>query len=462
MRADRRVDAAWPVQLAEFDRADDLLVERLAHAVQTLEFILPRRVRRRLRHLVNCRQRVRVVRRELRVHRIGCCEQPPCARQVRDVGVGLAREHRIAFEPFDLGALDLAVPVGALHQPNHQPMTAATRQINDEIDDERASLLVRLNDETDAVPLRERGLEAQLLHQVERQLQTVGFFGVDVQADVVLPCQQREVAQHRIQLVHHAGMLCSHIARMQRRQLDRNARPLVDAAAGRCFADRMDRLLVGNAVTLGIVRRQRGLAEHVVRITKAFGLQMLCVVERLRDGFASHELLAHHAHRHVDALADQRLAAFADQPRQRVRKARFAVGGNQFSGHQQTPCCRIDEHRRAAAGMRLPLAVCDLVADQRIAGRGVRDAQQRFGKAHQRDTFLRRQRVLLEQTLHHAGTAGRVFSVTQLRGDAVGQRVCRSRCIATDSCCLQKRQKRFSLRLAVGRGDLRTQWRRSV
>jgi hypothetical protein len=44
------------------------------------------------------------------------------------------------------------------------------------------------------------------LEQVERELQAVGFFGVDVEADVVAARQQRS-AHARQQLAHHALVL---------------------------------------------------------------------------------------------------------------------------------------------------------------------------------------------------------------------------------------------------------------
>jgi hypothetical protein len=40
-------------------------------------------------------------------------------------------------------------------------------------------------------------------------------------------------------------------------------------------------------------------------------------LQRLVDGLAGDELLAHHPHRHVDAAADHRLAAARDQAGQR-------------------------------------------------------------------------------------------------------------------------------------------------
>ena len=61
------------------------------------------------------------------------------------------------------------------------------------------------------------------------------------------------------------------------------------------------------------------------------------------DGFAGHKLLAHHAHGHVHALADQGLAALADQAAERAPQAAFAVRGHQLAGDEQTPGGRIDE-----------------------------------------------------------------------------------------------------------------------
>ena len=187
MRADRRVDAARPAELAVGDVADDLLVERLAHAVQALELVLPGRERSGAGELVDRRQRVRVVGRELRIDLGRRGEQAARAGEVGDVGVGLPRVDRIAVEAVDLGALDLAVPVRALDQPDHQALARAARQVDQEIDHERAALLVRLDDEADAVPAGELGLEAEALEQVERELEAVGLLGVDVEADVVAP-----------------------------------------------------------------------------------------------------------------------------------------------------------------------------------------------------------------------------------------------------------------------------------
>ena len=152
MRADRRIDPAGTSQLAGLDFPDDLLVQGLPHSVQALEFVLTRRIGRWVCHFIYCGERVRVVGRELRIDRIGCPQQLAGTGEVRHVGIGLARIHRVALEAIDLRSLDFAVPVGALHQANHQAMAAAPREIDDEVDDVGAALLVRLDHEADAVP----------------------------------------------------------------------------------------------------------------------------------------------------------------------------------------------------------------------------------------------------------------------------------------------------------------------
>ncbi len=196
VRADRRVDAARPVELARL-AADHLFVQRLAHAVQALEFVLAG-VIVLAGHVIDGRQRVGVVRGELREHGIGRGQQLARAGQVRHVGVDLARVDRVALQAIDLGALDLAVPVGALDQADHQAVLAAARQVDDVVQHERAALLVALHHEAEAVPAGQLGREAQALEQVERQLQAVGLFGVDVDADVVLAGQHRQAFHARV------------------------------------------------------------------------------------------------------------------------------------------------------------------------------------------------------------------------------------------------------------------------
>ncbi len=168
---------------------------------------------------------------------------------------------------------------------------------------------------------------------------------------------------------------------------------------------------------------------------------------------AGDELVAHQAHRHVHALADQRFATLADGAGQRVAQAGLRMRGDDLARHHQTPGGGVDEQRSALAQVRAPVGVADLVADQRVARRLVGDAQQRLGQAHQRHAFLRGQRELLDQPLHEPLAPDAALALTQRRGQLDGQ--------ALRGRGLRRRQprrveqRRHTLRLggAVGGGD---------
>jgi hypothetical protein len=68
----------------------------------------------------------------------------------------------------------------------------------------------------------------------------------------------------------------------------------------------------------------------------------------------------------------------------REREVGFVMGRDQFAGKQQAPGGGVNEQRRAAADVRLPVTVADFVADQRVAGGFIRNTQQRFRQTHQR------------------------------------------------------------------------------
>jgi len=169
---------------------------------------------------------------------------------------------------------------------------------------------------------------------------------------------------------------------MQRRQFDGNTRSFINTAPAGGFADGVNRLLVGEQVSLGVIAGQRRLAQHIVGITEATFFQLAGIRQRFGDGFPGHELLAHQPHRHVHALTHQRLAAFADDAVERAGQMGFVVSGNQLTGDQQSPGGGVDEQRGAAPDVRLPVAGTDFVADQRIPRGFVRDAQQRFRQTH--------------------------------------------------------------------------------
>ncbi len=195
---------------------------------------------------------------------------------------------------------------------------------------------------------------------------------------------------------------------MQRGELDGQARAGDDAATLRCAADRMQCSRVGLVVALRVARRQRGFAEHVVRVAKPSRFANLRALDRGVDRLTEHELLAEKAHRCAHRCADHRLADAPQRIGQRAcEHIRVGGRGDKLAGDDQAPACGIDEQRFRQPGLRAPIAAADLVADQRIGGVGVGNAQQRFGEAHQRNAFLRGQRERLDQRIRATAIATR-------------------------------------------------------
>ena len=148
--------------------------------------------------------------------------------------------------------------------------------------------------------------------------------------------------------------------------------------------------------------------------------------ERLLDGLTHDELLAEQAHGEIDATADERLAAAGDKARDRTAERVLAVGGDEFPGDHEAPGRRVHKDRFAAAQVRAPVSLADLVADEAVGGRGVGNSQQRFGEAHERHPLLAGERELLHQVIDAACAA----ALPAYRGDQrarAGANPCRIR-----------------------------------
>ena len=390
MRAHGCIDAtgaarSWVASL------DHVAVQRLAHAVQTLKFIAARAIGFSTGKRFDGGHGLGVMCGELRVDGVGRGQQLTGAGDIGQVRVVLARVDRVVGQAVDLRALDFAVPVGPLDQAHHQASAAAPGQINQIVDHIGAALLIGLNHKAQTVPACEAGGVGQLLQQVQRQLQPLGFFGVDIESDVVAACQLAQLQHAWQQLIHHALPLRAAVAWVQGAELDGNAGPFVDAQARSRLADGVNRIHIGLQIALSILRGQRGFAQHVVGIAKPLGLQLARALQSLANGLAHHELLAHETHGHIHAFAHQWLAAAGRQALERREQARFAMRVDQLAGNHEAPCGRVDEERRAFAQMSLPVAATQLVADQRVACAVIGDAQQCLGQTHQRHALLRGQ-----------------------------------------------------------------------
>ena len=211
MHADRRINAPAPTILGA-----QQFVQRLAHPQQALELVACTG----RRHGVDRAHGVRIVGGELRVDMRGIGEQALGAAQIREIGAGLARQHRIAGQAQDLCALDLAVPVGAFDEAHGDAPVESMAQSVQPIDGRRCSLGVGLHGDAEAAPSGQVGRLQYGLNDRQRQVQALSFLGIEVEADVAGTRVHRERVYARYQFRHHASVRELFIAGMQRRQFD--------------------------------------------------------------------------------------------------------------------------------------------------------------------------------------------------------------------------------------------------
>jgi hypothetical protein len=285
-------------------------VERLAHAVQLLEL----EVAPVARHLDHAGDRVRVVGGEGGVEQLSPVEQPLGAGEVGDVGGDLAGEHRVLGHAQGLRALHLAVPVSTLDQPDGDAAPCPARQLGQPRDHVDGAFLVGLHREAEPVPAGEVRVPRQAREQVERGLQPLALLGVDRELDAARLGGAREVEDARQQLGFLPAPRRVLVTRVESGELDRQARPIVQALLRGAPGDPLQRRAVGGQIALRVGRGPRPLAQHVVGVAVTQLLRPARALDRLLDRLAQHELLAHDPHRLPHRLAHHRLAEPRDEP----------------------------------------------------------------------------------------------------------------------------------------------------
>ena len=413
---------------------------------------------------------MRIVRRELRVERRPRREHPFGAGQVADIGRNLAGEHRVGIEAALLRPFDLGVPIGPLDQPHHQPAARPQGQIREPIEQRQRPLLIGLHRETEPVPAGQLRGERQRFDEIERQFEPVGLLGVDREADPGVARLTGEPEQRGQQFVHRAFALRHLVARVQSRQLDRNAGGLLDASAARLLADGADRALVGFAVSHRVRHRAGRLAEHVERMTVALPLGLAGARQRLVYRASHDELAGQDAHRGGHGLPPHRLARPRDKAAQNGPEIAFAwpdaVAPQQPSGQHQRPGRGVDEQRSGMSEMPLPVGGGNLVADQLVDGLGIGDAQQRLGETHQSHALLRGQGVFVQKGVEPAppirfrrtaATSRRAVMPIRSRASAGSSAAATMR--ASASVSSRRCQSRIAARsgVSIGGGSRKTQ-----
>ncbi len=392
VRADRGVDAAACAFPLQHD-----VVEPLAHAVKALEL-----EGLALAHVEHRGDGVGVVGGELRIDPVGHAEELLRIGDVADVGRLLAGEDREVLEPQHLRALDLGVPVGALDEADHDPAVEPPAQRVEPVDHRPGAAAVGLHDDAEPVPALQLRVGQHRLDHLERQAEPLRLLGVDVEAHPGLRRGAGEVAHHRHEFRHDAGLLCHLVAGMERGELDRDAGVGADIVAAGRRRDGGDGAGIGMGVALGVLGGLRRLAQHVVGIAVALRLHLRGAFHRGVDRLAEDELAAHLLHRLADSAADHRLAEPLHRAAQVADDARLLLFEH-LAGQHQRPGRGVDEAGGGTSEVAAPVGRRDLVLDQRVHRLGVGHAQQRLGQAHQRDALLGREAVFGEEDLHQAG-----------------------------------------------------------
>ncbi|MNF94395.1 hypothetical protein D3C84_771050 [compost metagenome] len=105
---------------------------------------------------------------------------------------------------------------------------AALSQVNHVVNHVRAAFLVSLDHKPNTVPTCQLRLKAQALQQIQRQFEPIGFFSIDVEANIVLLGEQRQRQQTGIKFIHDPTILRTAVTWMQCRKLDRNSGALIN------------------------------------------------------------------------------------------------------------------------------------------------------------------------------------------------------------------------------------------
>ena len=285
----------------------------------------------------------------------------------------------------------------------------------------QGALLIGLDRDSEPAPAvrEQRVVGEQRLEHVELELEPVGLLGVDGEMDVGLRCLQRQLAHDRKHRGDRFGLMRIFIARVERGQLDRNARRLAEAAF-RLPRQAVEGAAIGVGIALGIREGLRRLAEHVEAVGEAFPAFGRGALQGFVDGPAEDEIAPEDFHRLAHRRADHGFA----QPPDRAAQRRAPIVGavvctfEHLSGQQQREGRGVDERAVELAELFRPVGSGELVGDQFVGGVRVGDAKQRLGQAHHRDSLVRAEVVGLQKRID----AGRLLRADALDQSARGRR----------------------------------------
>ena len=394
VRADGGIDPAAGVFGVQHD-----CMQCFAHTVQALELECVLAAPHLGRHVQHGGHGMRVMGGELRIDPVGQAQKFACSGDIADVGMLFGGEDGEAVDPLHLRAFDFGVPIGAFDQPDHDLAVQIMCHLVKLVDHQGRALPIGLHDHPEPVPFRQCWIGQHGADDVQRQGQPVGLFRVDVEPHAGGFRQERQRTHARHQFFHHPRLLRHLVARMQRREFDRNAGVFRDRAMHAMIGNGGYRAGIGQVVVFGVGFGAGRFAQHVIAIGKPFGLHAVGAFHRLLNRFAQHELPPHFAHCAADSGADHRFAQPFDGGPQVPRDPRLFIIQHTACQHQR-PSRGIHQRGRGMPQMFAPIGWRDLVLDQIIHRVGVGHAQQSFGQTHQRDAFVGRKAVFGEEDLH--------------------------------------------------------------
>ena len=247
---------------------------------------------------------------------------------------------------------------------------------------------------------------------------------------------------------------------MQRRELDRDAGPGVDAAAGRGAADRLDRVLVGGEIAprrrarSSPLRRACRRSSGSPRASRGRALASACSIVSPVTNCSPIRRIAMSTPRRISGSPPRPTTRRSAAPR--PTSLCVATSLPVSSSPQVAALTNSDGlWPRCDA----PVAARDLVADQRVAGGGVGNAQQRLGQAHQGHAFARAEGEFLQQALHQAGPARIAGALAHAAGDTHRQLVGSAVVGRRQAGLLEQGRQQLGLGRARRGGDGRAQRR---
>ena len=271
------------------------------------------------------------------------------AREIGQVGVQLAREHGIVGEPALLRPLDLAVPVGALDEPHRNALAARLGQPPQPAQHRHRAPAIGLHREPEPGPAGERGIAGTAsAEHAERQVEPVLLLRIDGEARAAALAPTRASSTQA------------------RQQLARQPLASLPGSKRGCSADSLTEMLGRSISAIGVLRHAaapppcRSPPAPACSARSSGRRRPRCApprpaCRRRSDSpwppaaaratapprcAAEHELVAHHAHRLAQRLADHRLARLRDQPLQDAGRAcRLALA-------------ELDDAARSASGPR--------------------------------------------------------------------------------------------------------------